>query len=159
AVVGGLLLVEGAARVVETFRPPREVDVGAGFLAGSRVFVPVEGRPGVLRTAPAKSTAFLPQEFTERKPPRTLRIAAVGGSSIRKLEPEFRVLEQRLVEAYAPRYDQVEVINAGAYSYGSARLARVADELLGYEPDVVILYEANNEFEELQQLRLASLET
>ncbi len=159
AVVLALALIEGAARAVEVWRPPAEVDVGQGFLAGSRVFAPVSARPGFVETAETKRLAFVRQEFSAAKPPGTLRIVALGGSSIRYLDSEFRVLERDLQAALAPRFARVEVVNAGGSSYGSHRLVLVADEILGYEPDVVLVYEANNEFEELQQLHLASLST
>jgi hypothetical protein len=159
AVVASLFLVEAAARIVEIVRPPMAVDVGQGFLPGSRVFVPTPDQPGFVETAESKLLAFEKQTFAQRKAPGTLRIAAIGGSSVRRLASEFVVLERQLREALAPRYDRVEVLNAGGHSYGSARLVLVADEMLEYEPDVVVLYEANNEFEELQQLHLARLDT
>lgn len=149
-------MLELAARVVEVWVPPRAVDFGQGFDLDSRLFEPSPGDPRMMRTRPEKLASFRLQEFAARKPPGTLRIVALGGSSVNYLDDEFRVLEGRLKEALSPRYRRVEVINGGGLSYGSARLARVAAEVLNDEPDLVLFYEAHNEFEEVEQLRLAT---
>jgi hypothetical protein len=83
ALLGAL---EVAARVVETFRPPRVVDFGAGFDPASRVFVPSSRTPGFVETAPAKRLVFREQSFAARKFDDTLRVAVVGGSSVNYLD-------------------------------------------------------------------------
>jgi len=157
AVVGALLILEGVARIVEAFRPTRAVDYGLGFDADSRVFAPSPDRPGFVVTAPGKDLFFRPQTFSVAKARGTFRVVALGGSSIYRMQDEFRVLEEHLEAAAGGR--NVDVIDAGGLSYGSARLVGVALEMLQYDPDVVLLHEGNNEFTEMQQYRLASLET
>ncbi len=153
--LGGL---ETAARVIEIWVPPRIVDYGLGFNPGSRLFVPDDSEPGMMRTNPQKPelTIFVPQRFAMPKPQKTFRIVALGGSSIQYLG-NFHYLwtrmEPRLKEGMA-----LEFINAGGSSYGSHRLVPWAAEMLGYEPDLVLLYTGNNEFEELHQLQLAQVE-
>jgi hypothetical protein len=134
------------------------VDYGQGFDPGSRLFVPETGSSATMKTRPEKLASFRDQEFAAKKAPGTLRIAALGGSSVNYLDGDFRVLEAHLLKALAPRYHKVEVINAGGLSYGSHRLARIAAETIEYDPDIVFFYEAHNEFEEVEQLQLASLQ-
>lgn len=153
-----MLLVEALARVVEIWHTPVAVDVGAGFTEDSRVYVPAAARPGWLETSPTKLGSFLAQQFTVPKPDRTLRVFVVGGSSVHRLDVELGEMERILWTKLQPRYQRVEVVNAGGFAYGSARLVTVVSEVLRYEPDVVAYYEANNEFEEAEQRQLAGLE-
>lgn len=149
-------MLELAARVVEVWVPPRAVDYGQGFDPDSRLFEPSPADPHTMRTRPQKLASFRHQEFASPKPPGTLRIVAIGGSSVNYLDDELRVLEGRLKTALSPRYRRVEILNCGGLSYGSHRLARVAAEVLHDEPDLILFYEAHNEFEEVEQLRLAA---
>ena len=159
AVLLALALLELTARAIEIRRPPRTADIGAGFLPGSRVFVASPGRPGWVETAAEKRLAFRTQEFEVPKARGTLRVFVLGGSSVNYLDDELAELEKQLWHTFEPRWSRVEVINVGGMSYGSARMVTIASEVLGYDPDVVVLYEANNEFEELEQKELASLGT
>jgi len=157
AVVGFLALLELAGRAIEVWVPTECVDYGLGFDPASRLFVEVETDRPIRVTHPAKRRSFRYQRFLAEKPPRTLRIAAVGGSSIFLLQPKLTSLERRLVSTLAPRYKRVEVINAGGQSYGSHRLVPIVIELLDYDMDAVLLYTGHNEFEEIEQLELAKL--
>ena len=148
-------LAETAARIRERWTPPLPVDIGQGFDRGSLLFLPLGG--GVFATNPDKLVSFQAQQFRLPKPPRTLRIFALGGSSVNYLDYEFSQLEQSLSGMLSDRYDAVEVINCGGLSYGTHRLVLLASEIVHYEPDVVLLYSGHNEFEELQQLHLAAL--
>ena len=38
------------------------------------------------------------------------------------------------------------MINCGGVSYASYRLGPILDEVLGYEPDLIMLYTGHNEF-------------
>jgi hypothetical protein len=49
----------------------------------------------------------------------------------------------------------VEYINAGAASYGSQRLAIIAQELMHYRPDLAFIYIGHNEFEEVEQFQFS----
>jgi len=152
-------VLETACRVIEIWAPPMQVDYGQGFDADSRLFVPAEQAPGRMVTNPVKDTSFQKQEFLIPKPPRTLRVFALGGSSVNYLDYEFTQLARRLQEALNARYTHVEIVNCGGLSYGSHRLVPIAAEVLAYEPDLLLLYTGHNEFEEVQQLELAELNT
>ena len=159
AVAGFLALLELTARAVEIWKPPMAVDIGAGFVPWSRVFVPSSADSGVLETAATKRSSFRTQTFAARKDASTLRIVVLGGSSVNYADREFREMAARVLDAFRPRWNRVELVNAGGFGYGSGRLRIVAAEILEYDPDVVLLHEANNEFEEVEQLELASLGT
>jgi lysophospholipase L1-like esterase len=145
---------EIAARVVEQFVPPLQVDYGAGFRPSSRLFVPAPDRPGDRIVNPTKTGFVQNQRFAAHKPPGVLRIVAIGGSSVHDLDAELRILEQRLSADTGKR---AEVINMGGFSYGTHREVPLLAEALEYAPDLVLLYTGHNEFEEVEQLDLANL--
>ena len=152
-----LMGLETAARVAEIWWPPRVVDVGQGFTKESHLFVPSPENPDKMMTNPSRTVSFHPQEFERKKPQGTMRIFALGGSSVNYLDYEFPLLAERLQRALSGRFTRVEIINCGGLSYGSHRLVLIAGEVLGYEPDALIFYEGHNEFEEVEQLDLANL--
>ena len=148
-------LLEGVGRVIETVRPAVPVDYGLGFDSSSRIFDVDDAAPGWRTTRASKQSFFRKQRFTARKSDGTLRLAAIGGSSVNFLNSELLVLARRLVKANPGRWQRAEVVNAGGLSYGSHRLVPIFAEVLEYEPDVVLLYTGHNEFEEVEQLNLA----
>jgi len=152
-----LLAVEVGARVWLMFRPPIPVDVGQGFNGRIPLFVPDPVNFDNRVTHPQKRVSFQHNRFAAVKPEGTLRIAALGESSVNYLDYEFSVWPDRLEEKL-PQYEHVEIINCGGLSYGSHRLTLVAQEALTYKPDVLMIYMGHNEFEELEQLQLANLE-
>lgn len=148
-------LAETGARVRELWAPPLPVDVGQGFDRASLLFVPADD--GWMETNPDKRVSFQYQRFQRVKPPRTLRIFALGGSSVNYLDYEFTQLKQALQTALSGRYDSVEVLNCGGLSYGTHRLVLIASEIIAYDPDVVLVYSGHNEFEEMEQMHLAGM--
>lgn len=151
-----LIVLEGAARVLEIWRPPLTADLGQGFTEDSRLFVPTRP-PGRLMTHPRKTVAFNQQDFPLEKVPGVCRIFFLGGSSVNYLQPQLDSFAARIA-AETP-CSAVEFINCGGLSYGSGRLVLVAAEVLAYQPDLLVIYSGHNEFEELEQLHLASLDT
>jgi lysophospholipase L1-like esterase len=152
-----LLVAEGGARLFERWKPPMTVDYGQGFTPESRLFTPSPENPAILETNPQKRVSFRTLLFNRKKAAGTLRIAAIGESSVNYLDYEFPLLADRLREELKPKYDKVEIINAGGLSYGSHRLVGVTEELLNYDLDLVLIYLGHNEFEELEQLDLANV--
>jgi len=161
-----LALVEGLARVREVWFPPIPYDPTAGFLASAPVFVPCDDDPDRLCTNPERGITFHHESFLADKPGGDVRIVALGGSSVANLEgcsdraPEVCLdsLAARLARA-CPACAGVEIINCGGNSYGSGRVAVVLDEVVGYEPDLLLLYTGHNEFEDSEQLRQTPLRT
>ena len=155
AVLFGAL--ELGARTWEFWNPPMRVDLGQGFDDSSRLFLPSATDRTRMTTNPDKLVSFRDESFAKIKPPRTLRIFALGGSSVNYAKPFFDDMARRLKESLKARYDAVEVIDCGGLSYGSHRLVLIAREVVQYDPDLLLFYEAHNEFEEMQQLQLANL--
>ena len=152
-----LLLLEGIGRLVEIWMPPKPIDEALGFDPTSKVFVTDSYDRGFRITLPSKIGIFLKQRFLAIKPHRIYRIAALGESSVNFLQPEFIKMAENLHAIFPDKYDKVEIINFGALSYGTQRLLFVLLEIFEYQPDLIILYAGHNEFEEVEQLKLAKL--
>ncbi len=122
-------------------------DPSGGFSGLVSVFE-LEG--DVFRTRPnAVYATFNHQSFLAQKPARGLRIFTLGGSSsygfLWNADVAFTaVLGDVLATAHPDRH--VEAVNVSGISYAIHRLAIVADEIVGYEPDILIIYSGHNEF-------------
>ncbi|MEK7686441.1 MAG: SGNH/GDSL hydrolase family protein [Verrucomicrobiota bacterium] len=87
-------------------------------------------------------------EFSLQKPANTIRILTLGDSitfgwGLSEPETYSGLLEKHLQEALGPA-KKVEVINAGVNSWSYAQMyAFFRDRALSYEPDFVVLGEAN----------------
>lgn len=95
--------------------------------------------------------AFREATFTVPKTPGTFRIFCVGGSTTfgypYAQEAAWPArLERRLRNLFPLR--SIEVINAGATSYGSGRTLAVIRGILKYQPDLVLIATGDAEFVE-----------
>ncbi len=108
------------------------------------VYEPVPGASGTgWNTAiEINSAGFRDREFARPKPPRTLRIAAIGdsltfGNGV-QLEATYpKVLERLLAEPGGPR---IEVLNLGVAGYDAAEAVHFLEARgLEHEPDLVVL--------------------
>jgi lysophospholipase L1-like esterase len=96
------------------------------------------------------------QRFVLPKPDSVFRVAILGGSNVYRLHDRLPELANRLRGRSADER-RVEFLNFGGNAYGSHRLARIAAELVDYEPDLVVVYSGHNEFQEIEQLELVDL--
>ncbi len=124
-------------------------DPYVGFTSQIPLYVEKPGSDGEMETAPNKLTFFNEQHFSRQKPPGTYRIFCVGGSTTfgRPYDDGTSYcgwLREFLRTADPSR--SWEVINAGGISYASYRVALLTEELMQYEPDLVIVYSGHNEF-------------
>lgn len=149
-------ILELGARVFEISNPPILIDFDGGFNEASRVFIQDPNDTQMMITQESKLQSFQKQKFMRAKPEGTLRVVALGESSINYLQKDFMKLEIDLKNKLTNKFQKVEIINAGGLSYGSQRLAIVAKEMLLYSPDLLLVYMGHNEFEELEQLHLIS---
>ena len=122
-------------------------DLSRGFSGLVPVFVQ-EGQEMRTRSS-LRGEVFNDQIFAATKPPDSLRIFTVGGSSAFGIPwgagASFTgVLHDVLTNAYPDQ--NIEVINAAGVSYAMHRLNLVVQELVMYEPDVLIVYSGHNEF-------------
>jgi tetratricopeptide (TPR) repeat protein len=122
-----------------------------GFAGAAPLYVEERAADGTsLRvTAPAKRRFFNLQRFADPKPPGTKRAFCLGGSTTYGHPYDDATSFCAWLRALLPYADpgaRWEVINAGGISYASYRIARLARELAGYEPDLLIVYTWHNEF-------------
>ncbi|MGH9870101.1 MAG: tetratricopeptide repeat protein [Candidatus Polarisedimenticolia bacterium] len=146
AAVGETVLWLAGAPTLRESRDPFR-----GFSNRVRVFEEDRSH-GVFRTAEhAMRHSFRDQRFLARRPSGGLRVFVLGGSSAYGFPHDagtaFAALLGRTLELAHPDR-RVEVVNAAAMSYGSHRLRVLAHEVLEHEVDVLVLYEAHNEFVE-----------
>lgn len=145
--------IEGAARLVEF-----SVDQWrAGRAAPENPFLVTRNVvPVFQRSADARSYVRTPHHwiskdarFAAEKPAGAFRVFCLGGSAAagwpHDAEASYPGFLQRKLERVLPGRN-VEVVNAAGHTYASYRVKVVFDEILEYEPDLVVLYTGNNEF-------------
>lgn len=126
-------------------------DPYAGFVSHIPHFVRRNDAPNALRivVADSKKRVLNPISFAPAKPPQTVRIVALGGSTTFG-RPFFDQTSfagwLRLWLPKAAPTQQWEVINAGAISYASYRVAGLMEEVAQFQPDLFIIYTGQNEF-------------
>jgi hypothetical protein len=141
-----LLAFEAGARQAGVLDPTLRRDPYQGFPGTSRLYRPETGPDGaaVLATAPNKLGRYREQRFPAPKPAGEYRVFCVGGSSVHSdafLAPDGsfpRMLELRLaglLDGRTPR-----VVNSGGGGTGSIQNLEVVREVLGYQPDLVVIY-------------------
>ena len=89
------------------------------------------------------------RDFAARKPPETVRLFALGGSTLVGFPnapgldfPSF--LQLMLADAFPDR--RFEVVNCGITAVNSHCVLDFAREVLDYDPDLLVVYMGHNEF-------------
>jgi lysophospholipase L1-like esterase len=151
AVVLGLALFglfEGALRLWGRNESSARVDPFVGFRSVDPLFRRDSGGDR-FQIAPSRLNFFCPDSFAANKRPDEYRIFCLGGSTVQgrpfAVETSFTTwLEIGLRAADTSRH--WDVVNCGGISYASYRLVPVLQEVLGYRPDLIIVYTGHNEF-------------
>lgn len=98
---------------------------------------------------PTRQVYFRPESFPAAKSADEFRIFCLGGSTVQgrpfKIETSFTTWLEISLNAAEPAR-RWEVINCGGVSYASYRLLPILEEVLQYEPDLIIVYTGHNEF-------------
>jgi lysophospholipase L1-like esterase len=166
AVLLTLLFAEVAVRVYEA-RTGKDlaVDLDAVFRQSESLyrphpyigFVPRPGaasKPGMLWTYEVNSLGFRGAEMDAEKPPRTFRVACLGGSTTWGVGATTTAgtwpaqLQRMLQERLPPGspYDRVEAINAGTSGYTLMEsFVNFKMRVAPLEPDLVVVYHAVND--------------
>jgi tetratricopeptide (TPR) repeat protein len=146
--LAALVLLEGALRLFN-YAPEiplvvRKAVAGRELYAinrdaGKRYF----RAPGITVPEPSEDT------FEIVKPANGKRIFCLGESTMAGFPYEFNatapgLLRQRLQAMFPDR--PIEVVNVGISAVGTYVVAELVDELLDYQPDLLILYDGHNEF-------------
>ncbi len=151
AVLLGLLPLaafEGICAVCDWGRPSLHDDPFVGFRSVLPLFVPSDD--GTRYEIPKSRYGFFRAEsFAAVKPRDEFRVFCLGGSTVQGnpwgIETSFTTwLEIALGAADSRRPWQV--VNCGGVSYASYRLTPILEEVLTYQPDLVIVCTGHNEF-------------
>ncbi len=118
-----------------------EEDPYVGF--SSQIPFYVEAGGGKVKTARNKLAFFNQQEFSKEKEGGVTRIFCVGGSTTYGRPYDDMTSFCGWLRELLPVADpsqKWELTNAGGISYASYRVAALTEELVEYEPDVLIVY-------------------
>ena len=99
--------------------------------------------------ASTRMPLFQPDSFSATKGDNEFRIFCVGGSTVQGRPFSIETAFSKWLELSLKATDKSKdwkVVNCGGVSYASYRLAPIVDEILNYEPDLIVLYTGQNEF-------------
>jgi lysophospholipase L1-like esterase len=141
------LIVEGICRLAT---PGFSEDPYINFTSPVSIFSKVE-EGGVEYYQVTHPDAYRARNlrFTTHKKPNTLRIMCLGESASAgwphpATEVYSEYLRQALEKAFPGK--TVEVLNIGVHAYASYRLRMVFDDIIRFEPDLIVTWIGNNEF-------------
>ncbi len=99
------------------------------------------------RTNHNKLGKFHLEYFPVHKPPNSVRVFCLGGSAVHG--GEFRETFAQVLKLMFARDNEVgniEVINGGGMGYGTTRILRLVQEIISYQPDIIVVVTGHNEF-------------
>ena len=151
AIVLGLLpfvLLEVVLRTVDVGDPTGYVDPFVGF-GGAHPLFSLAKDQQTYETTRSHRLYFGTQSFAAKKPAGMYRVFCLGGSTVRgrpyTTETSFSRWLQVELELRDPSRNY-EVVNCGGLSYASYRLARITEEVMAYDPDLIVVATGHNEF-------------
>lgn len=128
--------------------PDLHDDPFVGFSAVRPLFV-LDATRTRYETAASRLTYFRRVSFPARKPPGEFRIFCLGGSTVQgrpfSIETSFTTWLELGLNAAEPSRSW-RVVNCGGVSYASYREVPIVEEILHYQPDLIILCTGHNEF-------------
>ena len=143
-----LVAFEGLCAVMDWGRPSLHDDPFVGFRDVKPLFVTSEDGTRMVIPKP-RQVYFCADSFAVPKSADEFRVFCLGGSTVQgspfHIQTAFSTwLELSLAAAEPDR--TWRVINCGGVSYASYRLVPILEEVLDYQPDLIILYTGHNEF-------------
>ena len=127
---------------------PPEEDPFVGFAAIHPLFE-MNATGTEYQISPKRYRFFARDQFPVVKGERTRRIFCLGGSTVQgrpySIQTSFTTWMRIGLEERNPE-TQWEVVNCGGISYASYRLVPILEEVLQYEPDLIIICTGHNEF-------------
>ncbi|HEX5106460.1 MAG TPA: SGNH/GDSL hydrolase family protein [Pirellulaceae bacterium] len=143
-----LLACELTLRALRLGKPTDFNDPFVGFSDVHPLFV-LNQANGRYEIPKSRQTHFQPESFAAKKPAGEFRIFVLGGSTVQgrpwSIETSFTTWLELNLNA-ADRARTYEVVNCGGVSYATYRLVPILQEVLKYEPDLIIFCEGHNEF-------------
>jgi lysophospholipase L1-like esterase len=148
-----LLALEAVCTLADWGRPSLHDDPFVGFRSSQPLFVLSADRSRY-EMARSRLWHFRPASFAAQKEPGEFRIFVLGGSTVQgePFEPAtaFGAWLEIALRAADPSRSW-RVVNCGGVSYATYRLVPILEEVLAYEPDLVIFCEGHNEFVEKRE--------
>ncbi len=143
-----LLLFEGLLGCFGMGAPRYDHDPFVGFRAVHPLFVLGEDEARY-EVAKSRLDFFRPDSFAAKKGADETRIFCLGGSTVQgrpfAIDTSFPTFLELSLQAAEPER-RWEVVNCGGVSYASYRLVPILEEVLQYEPDLILVYTGHNEF-------------
>ncbi len=143
-----LLLLEGLLWCFGAGAPCYDHDPFVGFRCVHPLFV-LSDDARHYQIAPSRLAYFCPDSFAAKKAPNEFRIFCLGGSTIQGspfgIETSFTTFLELGLQAAEPE-TLWQVVNCGGVSYASYRLVPILEEVLRYQPDLIIVCTGHNEF-------------
>ena len=143
-----LLIAEAALRIAGWKTPDESADPYIGFDEVYPLFE-LDGNEEQYEITRNRLAYFQPDNFSKKKEASGYRIFVLGGSTVQgrpfSIETSFTTWLELSLRAADPTRNW-EVVNCGGVSYASYRLRPILQEVLRYEPDLIILYTGHNEF-------------
>ena len=119
-----------------------------GFTENRPLFV--ENEDGTrFEIAGNRKPLFQPDSFLIKKPKDDFRIFCIGGSTVQGRPFSIETAFPKWMELSLSAADDTRrwrAINCGGVSYASYRLVPIVNEILTYQPDLIVLYTGHNEF-------------
>jgi lysophospholipase L1-like esterase len=143
-----LAIAELSLRGLGLGKPTVIDDPFVGFSDIHPLFVlhPASGRYEIPKS---RQSHFRPESFLAAKPKDEFRVFVLGGSTVQgrpyAIETSFTTWLELALSAADPSR-RFEVVNCGGISYASYRLVPILQEVLRYEPDLIVFCEGHNEF-------------
>lgn len=142
------LLFELVLQCIGWQQPGSLSDPYVGFSAIRPLFE-VDDTEEDYEVSPTRYPLFCPERFLIEKPADEFRVFCLGGSTVQgrpfSIETAFSTWLELRLRAVDPS-KRWNAINCGGVSYASYRLAPIMDEILAYQPDLIVLYTGHNEF-------------
>lgn len=142
------VLLEIVLRTVNVGDPTGYVDPFVGFGRAHPLFSLARDQQ-TYETTRSHQLYFGTQEFSAKKPANMIRVFCLGGSTVRGRPYTTKTSFSRWLQIELKLRDpsrDYEVINCGGLSYASYRLARITEEVMAYQPDVIVVATGHNEF-------------
>ena len=141
-------VAEVTLRLLDWGRPSHYEDPFLGFSAVHPLFV-LDDTKTRYEIPPGRRAYFCPESFSAAKAANEYRIFCLGGSTVQgrpfAIETSFTTWLELSLQIAEPGC-KWEVVNCGGVSYASYRLVPILEEVLHYQPDLIIVYTGQNEF-------------
>ncbi len=142
------VLLEGICVLCDWGTPESQDDPFVGFAAIHPLFE-LNAAGSHYEIALSRRSFFAHDQFPVTKGRTTKRAFCLGGSTVQgnpySIETSFTTWLRLALQEADPEHDW-EVVNCGGISYASYRLVPILDEVLGYEPDLIVICSGHNEF-------------